>query len=155
VALDRFSAQSFGIIAVTSQPTTDGAIALRLSERQTSVRFPVISDEVEEIAARVLPSEAQFRLPTPEHLAIRVKVDGKPFTPYVGLQPAVVVVNTGGIAQFVWSWDDLPPGVLDVRAGAVPTKETMTRGAQGDPWVRRELSACHQIDGYSHSTRQT
>ncbi len=141
-ALGSFVERSFGIIAVTSQPTSDGAIALRLSERQTNVRFPVISDEAEEIATRVLPLEAQFRLPTPEHLASRVKVDGKPFTSYVGLQPAVVVVNSSSKVQFVWSWDDLPSGALDIRAGAVPTKETMTRGAQGDPWIRRELPAC-------------
>ena len=140
-ALDHFAASSFGIIAVTSQPTTDGPIAVRLSERKTDVRFPIVSDEAEEIAARVLPLEAQFRLPTPEHLASRVQVDGKPFTPYIGLQPAVVVVDSDGKPQFVWSWDNLPVGQLDVRAGAVPTKETMTRGAQGDPWVRRELTS--------------
>lgn len=137
-ALDDFADSCFGIIAVTSQPENDGPIAFRLSERQTDVRFSIVSDETEDIAARVLPLEAQFRLPTPEHLTTRVKVDGKPFTPYTGLQPAVAVVDSSGETWFVWSWDDLPIGALDVRAGAVPTKETMTRGAQGDPWMRRE-----------------
>lgn len=140
-ALDDFAASSFGIIAVTSQPETDGSIALRLAERSTGLRFPVVSDEAEEIAGRILPPAAQFSLPTPEHLAARVKVDGKPFTPYSGLQPAIVVVDSSGVVRFVWSWDNLQPGALDLRSGAVPTKETMTRGAQGDPWVRREAAS--------------
>ena len=65
-ALDDFAASNFGIIAVTSQPENDGSIVLRLAERSTGLRFPVVSDEAEEIAGRILPPAAQFSLPTPE-----------------------------------------------------------------------------------------